>query len=734
MALFKRRFRATDLQALDDALDNNDCFVMRLSALYLKRVLERYPVLDRDVIAFACWALGPGTSDLTEVVLDNSSEKNFKRLQEDFEDCLDGEDYARIILKSIKYDKAMAKKVLRNLLHLLDQRYNSLKKGQQSMLSKNSQKFKKLFSLDKDEQELCLFLFLANSWDPVQQLFFSHFKVDFFAGRKYLLAALGFSSATLNRLLSGKLKKLGIVKKSDLGFDLKDDFVKLFIDPENHLDPESLYSEVQEIDIPLDYHLICENEVKFIKGLLQEKTSLSKHILIYGPAGTGKTSFVRALTGEMPDPAYEVRQGSKNESEQRRAALLACINMTNSGNGGSIVIIDEADRMLNTRSGFMFSGEVQDKGWLNSFMEQPGVRAVWIVNDTSNIEESVLRRFSYSLYFKEFSRGKRIQLWKTIAKHNKVTKQLKGKTIERLAREYEVSAAVIDLAVKQARHSMNKKTSFQDRVRMSLDAYLRLKNQGMPPRKENILDRDFTLEGLNIQGNLDQLLSNLQVFGQSPESARNKKNLQYNMLFYGPPGTGKSQLAKYIALELDMDIITYRASDLIDKYVGETEKNIASMFARAEGKGAVLVIDEADSFIFGRDLAQRSFEVNMVNEFLTQMEKYSGILICTTNRFQGLDKASVRRFHQKFFFDYLTSQGVRIFYDEFLYHLPEVPPDEDQLKRLDNLKMLSPGDFKNVRDVFDFYEDEVTHEQLVSALEQEEKIKKNQDGTARVGF
>lgn len=733
MALFKRRFRATDLQALDDALDNNDCFVMRLSALYLKRVLERYPVLDRDVIAFACWALGPGTSDLTEVVLDNSSEKNFKRLQEDFEDCLDGEDYARIILKSIKYDKAMAKKVLRNLLHLLDQRYNSLKKGQQSMLSKNSQKFKKLFSLDKDEQELCLFLFLANSWDPVQQLFFSHFKVDFFAGRKYLLAALGFSSATLNRLLSGKLKKLGIVKKSDLGFDLKDDFVKLFIDPENHLDPESLYSEVQEIDIPLDYHLICESEVKFIKGLLQEKTSLSKHILIYGPAGTGKTSFVRALTGEMPDPAYEVRQGSKNESEQRRAALLACINMTNSGNGGSIVIIDEADRMLNTRSGFMFSGEVQDKGWLNSFMEQPGVRAVWIVNDTGGIEDSVLRRFSYSLHFTHFSRQKRIQLWKTIVSHNKAGRYFKKDTIHKLAEDYKVSPGVIDLAVKQAGTAGKAGRPFARRVRMSLDAHLRLSNQGMIPKKQDALDRNFNLEGLNIDGDIHETIDQLEYFNSQARQAQDHKVLQYNLLFYGPPGTGKSQLAKYLARELDRDIMIRRGSDLLDKYVGETEKLIAGMFAEAEAKEAVLVVDEADSFIFGREMAQRSWEVGMVNEFLTCMESYQGILICTTNRFKGLDNASIRRFNQKLYFDYLNKNGVEIFYRKFLSPLCRDKMLPQHLTRLGKLTSLTPGDFKNIRDIHVMKSNTVNHTTLLAALEQESRLKEQQEGK-KVGF
>jgi SpoVK/Ycf46/Vps4 family AAA+-type ATPase len=107
----------------------------------------------------------------------------------------------------------------------------------------------------------------------------------------------------------------------------------------------------------------------------------------------------------------------------------------------------------------------------------------------------------------------------------------------------------------------------------------------------------------------------------------------------------------------------------MDCYVGETEKNIKNTFAEAEREQAILVFDEADSFLFNREMAQRSWEVSFVNEFLTRMGRYQGILVCTTNRMTGLDSASIRRFNHKIGFDCLMPGGNAIFYQKFLAHL-----------------------------------------------------------------
>ena len=78
--------------------------------------------------------------------------------------------------------------------------------------------------------------------------------------------------------------------------------------------------------------------------------------------------------------------------------------------------------------------------------------------------------------------------------------------------------------------------------------------------------------------------------------------------------------------------------------MGETEQRLAAMFHDAESDGAVLLLDEADSFLQDRRGALRNHEVSEVNELLQGMEHFRGVFICTTNLIERLDQASLRRF------------------------------------------------------------------------------------------
>ncbi len=102
---------------------------------------------------------------------------------------------------------------------------------------------------------------------------------------------------------------------------------------------------------------------------------------------------------------------------------------------------------------------------------------------------------------------------------------------------------------------------------------------------------------------------------------KKSKQLSYGMLFYGVSGSGKSYLGKYFAQECGYPLLKKRASDLQDRYVGQTEANIRKAFVEAREKKAVLLIDEADSFLFDRRFAKQDFQVSHVNEMLTQMEE-----------------------------------------------------------------------------------------------------------------
>ncbi len=122
-----------------------------------------------------------------------------------------------------------------------------------------------------------------------------------------------------------------------------------------------------------------------------------------------------------------------------------------------------------------------------------------------------------------------------------------------------------------------------------------------------------------------------------------RKRGEARLLFYGAPGTGKTGFARYLSEHLERPLQTYTAADILGSYVGETERNIARIFDGAEAD-SILFLDEADSFLQIRSEAERHWEITQVNELLQRIERFTGVLICATNRKEGLDPAVLRRF------------------------------------------------------------------------------------------
>ncbi len=173
--------------------------------------------------------------------------------------------------------------------------------------------------------------------------------------------------------------------------------------------------------------------IDYLQKLTAKKTVSPTHLLFHGPPGTGKTSMAHALAAAAKVPIYTVMRDADNRSEDRRAAIIGCINMTNSGKG-SMIIVDEADNLLNTSNAWQLRGEVQDKGWLNHLLETQGTRLIWITNSIEGIEESVLRRFAYILQFNSFNSRQRVILFDRIIRSNRVKRFFQKRTSRVLPR------------------------------------------------------------------------------------------------------------------------------------------------------------------------------------------------------------------------------------------------------------------------------------------------------------
>ena len=168
------------------------------------------------------------------------------------------------------------------------------------------------------------------------------------------------------------------------------------------------------------------------------------------------------------------------------------------------------------------------------------------------------------------------------------------------------------------------------------------------------------------------------------------------LCLFGPPGTGKTAYGRWLAQQLGIPLLVKRASDLMSMWAGECEKNIAKAFRQAEADGALLLIDEVDSFLQDRRGAHRSWEVSQVNEMLTQMESFPGIFVASTNLMGGLDQAALRRFDLKVKFDYLRSDQAWGLLSRYCTKLGLNSPESAALARISRLQRLTPGDFAAV--------------------------------------
>ncbi len=223
----------------------------------------------------------------------------------------------------------------------------------------------------------------------------------------------------------------------------------------------------------------------------------------------------------------------------------------------------------------------------------------------------------------------------------------------------------------------------------------------------------YRLDVLNPDADLERLTAGL------------KSNPRGRICLFGVPGSGKSAYAKYVADEVVRPLLVRRASDLVSKYIGETEKNTAEVFHQAEADNAVLLLDEADSFLRDRTTAVRSWEVSQVNEFLVQMEAFEGLFIASTNLMDTLDAASLRRFDLKIRFDYMRPQQAWLL---FVKVMQERECSEDAIahdvrQKVMRLTNLTPGDFATALRRESILGDTFGPDMLVEALKAECSVK-----------
>ena len=420
------------------------------------------------------------------------------------------------------------------------------------------------------------------------------------------------------------------------------------------------------------------------------------NILFYGPPGTGKTELARLLAQHADLTCFEVKSADDDGdpvSGKTRLRHFALSQHFLREHEQSLIIFDEIEDVFpDTGSdlSWLFGGKAstskpdQSKAWLNNQLEQSPVPAIWISNSVSAIDDAFLRRFAFHLEFRTPPKNVRERVIKRCLETAAVSDSL----VASLAMDDSLSPAQIN----QASRFASLCQSIPGKTDESALLHAVKASQSAMGRRLQINSQLATTGGCNFAYlNLDS-----EVPVDKIEQAL-RRSLAATLCFHGVPGSGKTSLARHLADSIGRPLMIRRASDLLGMYVGESEKRIAQMFRDAEQEGAVLLLDEADSFLRNRQQAQRSWEVTQVNELLQQMEAFEGIFICTTNLMDDIDDAAMRRFTFKVRFDALRQPQREALFSEIVFGDPGFPLSPALRHPLQQMPTATPGDFSTVR-------------------------------------
>ncbi len=463
------------------------------------------------------------------------------------------------------------------------------------------------------------------------------------------------------------------------------------------------------------------------------------NVLLYGPPGTGKTELAKVAAQAAGLELYEVEYADRDGnslSGRDRYRSLQISQVFLKGSSKVALLFDEVEDVfppistdaaqvmarMDTGDGAALTGSVSGKAWVNQILETNPVPVIWVTNRIEQIDPAFRRRFQYHLELKSPPPGARELL---------VTRALAGVEVAegfaaKLAERKGLTPAQIRTAVRFARLATTADAGhdLQTLIERQLG------------NADKALGNTSAERGARrVVTNYDLDLVNTESRFEVPRIVEALRRKTYGTLcFYGPPGTGKTALAEHIAKALDRPLMIRQASDIMSKYVGETEQNMAKMFDEAQREAAVLLLDEADSFLRSRRMAERNYEVSEVNEMLQGMERFAGVFICTTNLFNELDEAALRRFTFKVQFKPLTAaQRERMFIAEALGN-EAAAFTRDQAARLAQLGALTPGDFASVKRQVDVLGEAFAPDEFLSQLEAEHRIKPEVRQQRGMGF
>jgi transitional endoplasmic reticulum ATPase len=426
-------------------------------------------------------------------------------------------------------------------------------------------------------------------------------------------------------------------------------------------------------------------DIGFLSEMIKEAVTSGRrgvNVLFYGPPGTGKTELTRVIAQQAAVPLYDVSCVDEEERPLDSRSRLSSASTAQYLLKGrkALLVFDEVDAIFNDGSAFFGKPTTaeQSKAWVNELLDHGQVPMFWVANSVWNMDPAFVRRFDIVIEMKAPPLPQRTAL---------LTEQcgtmLDADQVRRIARVEAITPALVTRAVSVMLRTSVAREAQAATLETLLDGTLTAQ------RHKTIRQRNHAVPATGYDPDMCNANVDLRALAAGIVSSATGR-----ICLYGPSGTGKTAFGYWLADQLGKPLMLKRVSDIQSPMLGVMERNLADVFEQASRDGALLQIDEVDSFLRDRREARQSWEVSQVNEFLTQLESYGGVFIASTNLMGGLDPAALRRFDYKVSIGYLLPHQretmLKILLDQF--HLAG-DPSPPALERLHRLHTLTPGDF-----------------------------------------
>ena len=310
-------------------------------------------------------------------------------------------------------------------------------------------------------------------------------------------------------------------------------------------------------------------------------------MLLYGPPGTGKTEFARVLARSVRATAYEVsteRLDAEPLEGHKRFDAYRLSQVALEKKRRSVIVFDEIEDVFPDPA-LEFGRGRSRKAWVNRVLETNPTPAIWISNRIDQMDPAYLRRFDFVMQIDQPPREVRAR----ILRDQLGQVPVRDEWLEGVASHQQLSPGLIATAAKVvALAGSEAEASNEERLERVVGNTLRAMGRPTTPTRVTKARVPYSQDFLNVDVDLSALIHGL------------KRRPEGRLCLYGLPGTGKTALVRHLSEVLQRPLISKSASDLLAPYVGQTEAQLAEMFEQARKDGAVLFLDEADSFLRDR--------------------------------------------------------------------------------------------------------------------------------------